>query len=409
MKNDIIIIGGGIVGLATALEIKKISPSLGMTILEKESGLAMHQTGNNSGVIHAGLYYKPGSLKALNCITGYRKLTDFCLTENIPFELCGKLVVATRPEELPRLEDLYNRGIQNGLSQIKKINATEICLYEPATRGLAALHVPYTGIVDYLQVSRKYASILEEKYGVEIHTSSCVTGIRKSAGHIEIITPSRSYGARLIINTAGLHSDHIALMDLPGLDVRIIPFRGEYYSLKEEYRSLVKNLIYPVPDPAFPFLGVHFTRRINGEVEAGPNAVFAFGREAYHKTGLNIQELSESLRWKGFRKVMMKYWKTGLGEYYRSFSKGAFTRALQKLIPEIRMEHLSPGGAGIRAQACSSDGQLIDDFLIRESEFALHILNAPSPAATASLAIGETIAGMALKKLNAPTGINGHL
>jgi L-2-hydroxyglutarate oxidase len=402
MKYDIIIIGGGIVGLATALEIKKNSPALKLAILEKESELALHQTGKNSGVIHAGLYYKPGSLKAQNCIMGYRKLTDFCSAENIPFELCGKLVVATRPEELTRLEDLYNRGIQNGLSQIKKVNAREILHYEPATRGLAALYVPYTGIVDYLQVARKYASILEEKFGVDILTSNCVTGIRKAAGQIEIITPSCNFSARLIINTAGLHSDHIALMDLPSLDVRIIPFRGEYYTLKEEYRSLVKNLIYPVPDPSFPFLGVHFTRRINGEVEAGPNAVFAFGREAYYKTSLNMQELAESLRWKGFRKVMMKYWKTGIGEYYRSFSKIAFTHALQKLIPDIRMEHLRPGGSGIRAQACSHDGQLIDDFLIRESEFALHVLNAPSPAATASLAIGETIAVRALKKLNTP-------
>ncbi|MFN8207372.1 MAG: L-2-hydroxyglutarate oxidase [Bacteroidales bacterium] len=400
MKYDIIIIGGGIVGLATALEIKRNNPAINLAILEKESGLALHQTGNNSGVIHAGLYYKPGSLKATNCLLGYRKLTDFCLAESIPFELCGKLVVATRTEELPRLEDLYNRGLENGLSRIRKINAAEIPFYEPSARGLAALHVPYTGIVDYLQVARKYASILENKYDVAIHTSCEVTGIRKAAGKAEINTPSGCYTSNLIINTAGLHSDHIALMDLPTLDVRIIPFRGEYFSLKEEYRSLVKNLIYPVPDPSFPFLGVHFTRRINGEVEAGPNAVFAFGREAYHKTNVNMRELAESLRWRGFRKVMLKYWNMGLGEYYRSFSKSAFTQALQKLIPEIRMEHLRPGGAGIRAQACSSDGQLIDDFLIRESEIALHVLNAPSPAATASLAIGETIAVRALKKLN---------
>jgi (S)-2-hydroxyglutarate dehydrogenase len=402
MKYDIIIIGGGIVGLATALEIKKYSPALKIAILEKESGLALHQTGNNSGVIHSGLYYKPGSLKALNCITGYRKLTEFCQTENIPFELCGKLVVATRADELPRLEDLYQRGLQNGLSRLRKVTAEEIPSYEPAVRGIAAIHVPYTGIVNYLLVAGKYASLLTEKYGVDIHTSCTVTGIRKTAGQAEIITPLGCYPARLLINTAGLYSDHIALMDLPFLDVRIIPFRGEYYGLKHEFISLVKNLIYPVPDPAFPFLGVHFTRRINGEVEAGPNAVFAFGREAYHKSDLNLHELVESLRWKGFRKVMMKYWKTGLGEYYRSYSKRAFTGALQNLIPEIRLDHLCPGGSGIRAQACSIDGQLIDDFLIRESEFALHVLNAPSPAATASLAIGETIARRAIQKLNAP-------
>lgn len=401
MENrfDVIVIGGGIVGLATALRIMQTRPGLSLALLEKETALAQHQTGNNSGVIHAGLYYKPGSLKAVHCLTGYRMLIDFCTTENIPFELCGKLVVASRKEDLPALNNLYERGMMNGLKQIVQVPSESIPDYESAVKGLAALWVPYTGIVDYTQVCRRFAELLQNKFGASIHTSTRAIQIKPEAGGSHIETNQGTFTAKLLINTAGLHSDRVARMEIPDLDVRIIPFRGEYYSLRPEARKLVNNLVYPVPDPSFPFLGVHFTRRINGEVEAGPNAVFAFAREAYSWSVFSLHDTLESFGWKGFRKVMRKYWQTGLGEYYRSFSKPGFTRALQKLVPSLEESQLLPGGAGIRAQACTSDGYLADDFLIRETSHSIHVLNAPSPAATASLAIGETLALKALQKL----------
>jgi L-2-hydroxyglutarate oxidase len=399
MKYDIIIIGGGIVGLATALRLLESKPDLKLAILEKEDGVARHQTGHNSGVIHSGIYYKPGSLKALNCRSGYQQLIDFCNRENIKYELCGKLIVATRKEELPILENIYKKGLENGLEKIKKLSSGEMKEYEPYAFGLQAILVPYTGIIDYLEVSEKMAEIIRTKYGADIHLNSKVTGIRLFQGYSEIEASHKVYTAKLGINTAGLYSDQIAEMNMDRVDVRIIPFRGEYYEIRKEKGHLVKNLIYPVPDPTFPFLGVHYTRMIHGGIEAGPNAVFAFKKEGYKKSDISLGDLRRSLSWKGYLKVMFKYWKMGLGEYYRSYNKNAFTRALQRLLPDIRKEDLIPGGSGVRAQACDRHGNLADDFLFVENEHIINVLNAPSPAATASLSIGKTIAKKALERL----------
>ena len=390
---DCIIIGGGIVGLATGLQLQRSHPALKILLLEKESQLARHQTGNNSGVIHSGLYYKPGSLKATNCIRGYHLLIDFCRQNEIPFELCGKIVVASTESERPLLQNLLLRGQQNGLMNLKKLTKEELREYEPHVNGLEGIFVPQTGIVDYKLVADKYGELLR-KNGAAIHLCEKVTGIKEN----EVITTTENYSTRLIINCAGLYSDKVASMTVDHLDVKIIPFRGEYYKLKKEKEYLVRNLIYPVPDPNFPFLGVHFTRMAKGGVEAGPNAVLAFRREGYKKSDINLSELAESLAWPGFQKVAKKYWRTGLSEMYRSFSKGAFTRALQKLIPEIQREDLVEGGAGVRAQACDRDGGLVDDFMIFETKNTINVCNAPSPAATASLAIGETVAKLALKR-----------
>jgi (S)-2-hydroxyglutarate dehydrogenase len=392
LKFDIIIIGAGIVGLATALKLKEKNRDLNVAILEKEAGIARHQTGNNSGVIHAGVYYKPGSLKALNCRKGYQMLIDFCDRESIRYELCGKLIVATSKDEMPSFENLYTRARENGLDKVKRLRAEEIKDYEPHATGIAALFVPYTGIIDYTEVSRKYAELFTKKYGGYIFTDSKVLKIIKTNTGFNIITSAKEYECGFVVNTAGLQSDKIAQLTEKNLDTRIIPFRGEYMVLKDEKKNLVRNLIYPVPDPNFPFLGVHFTRMINGGIEAGPNAVWAFKREGYKKTSFNLLEFHESLAWPGFRKVMVKYWRMGLGEYYRSYSKPALARALQRLVPEIRKEDLVPGGAGVRAQACSRLGGLVDDFLILEGNRTFNVLNAPSPAATSSLSIGDTLA-----------------
>lgn len=395
MKNfDAIVVGGGIVGLATALQLQRSRPGTHILLIEKEKHLARHQTGNNSGVIHSGLYYKPGSLKATNCIRGYQLLIDFCREQGIPFELCGKIVVATEEAERPLLNNLYERGVQNGLTGMKRLRKEELREYEPHVTGLEGIFVPQTGIVDYTRVAEKYGELLRDN-GAEIRLGERVSDIRKG----EVVTDHGTYSARLVINCAGLYSDKVAAMTVPGLNVRIIPFRGEYYKLRPEKENLVKNLIYPVPDPNFPFLGVHFTRMAKGGVEAGPNAVLAFSREGYKKSDIRLGELAESLAWPGFQKVARKYWRTGFGEMYRSFSKAAFTRALQKLIPEIQEGDLVEGGAGVRAQACDREGGLVDDFLILESEQAINVCNAPSPAATSSLAIGETVAGLAVKRL----------
>ena len=395
---DIIIVGGGIVGLATALNIQQKNPRLKILVLEKENEVAAHQTGHNSGVIHSGIYYKPGSLKAKNCFNGYHKLLDFCEQENIPYELCGKIIVATSKEELPQLETIYERGIQNGLKNLKKIRKEELHDYEPHVNGIAGIHVPQTGIINYKVVAEKYAEKLIEG-GAEIRLGTKVTHITPQRTHTEVITPLQAFSCKLMINCAGLYSDKVAKMSGQDLDLKIIPFRGEYYMLKPEKQYLVKNLIYPVPDPNFPFLGVHFTRMIEGGVEAGPNAVLAFRREGYKRLSIHLPELIETLSWPGFQKVVGKYWRTGFGEMYRSFSKPAFTKALQKLMPEIREEDLTPGGAGVRAQACDRNGGLLDDFLIRESKGVVNVCNAPSPAATSSLSIGETVADLALEQL----------
>ncbi|HXA02268.1 MAG TPA: L-2-hydroxyglutarate oxidase [Cytophagaceae bacterium] len=397
MKYDIVIIGGGIVGLATALKLKESKASLKIVLIEKENKLAKHQTGNNSGVIHSGIYYKPGSLKAINCINGYRQLIEFCSKNDIKYDLCGKVIVATDKKELPALENIYNRGIENGLTGLKKINRDEIFDYEPHCAGIAGIFVPQTGIIDYTEVSLKYGELFRS-LGGEIVLGEEVTGINSNGGVSEVQTKNNSYSAKLIVNCGGLFSDRIAAINGKKIDVKIVPFRGEYYEIAKEKQYLVKNLIYPVPDPNFPFLGVHFTRMVHGGIEAGPNAVFAFKREGYKKTDFSIRDFAESISWPGFRKVAMKYWRTGLGEYYRSFSKTAFTKALQRLIPEIREKDLVPGGAGVRAQACDRIGGLIDDFMIVEDQNTINVCNAPSPAATSSLAIGKTISGLALKR-----------
>lgn len=399
MHYDVVVIGGGIVGLATALNLKKAKPELRLLLLEKENSLAAHQTGHNSGVIHSGLYYKPGSLKAKNCIEGYQMLIDFCNENEIMYELCGKIVVATSTDQLASLETLYHRGVENGLLGLEKLNKEQMQAIEPHVAGIAGIKVPQTGIINYTKVSEKYAENIK-KLGGQINLGERVSSISEINGISTVVTNKGSYDTTLVVNCAGLYSDKVAqFTEKEQVKVRIIPFRGEYYEIKPEKQYLVKHLIYPVPDPNFPFLGVHFTRMVDGGVEAGPNAVLAFRREGYKKLSVDFSEFGETLAWPGFRKVAAKYWKTGLGEYYRSFSKSAFTKALQALIPEIEKDDLVPGGSGVRAQACDYDGGLLDDFSIIENKQAINVLNAPSPAATSSLAIGKTVADMALKRL----------
>jgi L-2-hydroxyglutarate oxidase len=397
MTYDTIIVGGGIVGLATALQLLRASPECRLLLLEKENQLGMHQTSHNSGVIHSGLYYKPGSLKAKNCIEGYRLLLDFCQTEGIPHDICSKIVVATREEELPRLEELRRRGEANGLAGLRTLAPAEIREIEPHCTGIKGLFVPQTGIVNFQRVAEKYAEKVRE-LGGEILLGQQVEHIVQTTGGIEVSGIRGSWSAKKLVTCAGLYSDRVARNTDPLLPLRITPFRGEYYMLKPEARKLVRNLIYPVPDPAFPFLGVHFTRMINGDVECGPNAVFAFAREGYKKTDFNLRDTMESLAWPGFWTATRKYWRAGLGEFHRSISKAAFVNALQRLIPEITSEHLVPGGTGVRAQACDRDGRLLDDFFFVENKGTIHVCNAPSPAATASLAIGASIARMVAGK-----------
>lgn len=399
MQQDVIIVGGGIVGLATALKILQKNPAFKVLVIEKENALARHQTSNNSGVIHSGLYYKPGSLKARNCIRGYRLLVDFCEKHGIPFELCGKIVVARDDQELPLLHNLYQRGEQNGLTGFRMLGKEALREYEPHVNGVAGFFVPQTGIVDYSAVAEKYGEEIRRSGG-EIALGEKVIKVIPEGAHVLVATDVKSYQTRLLINCAGLYSDKVAGLASENIGVRIIPFRGEYYKLRKEREYLVKNLIYPVPDPNFPFLGVHFTRMMRGGVEAGPNAVLAFSREGYRKSNINLRELAETLAWPGFQKVAAKYWRTGLGEMYRSFSKSAFTKALQKLIPEIQEGDLVEGGAGVRAQACDRTGGLVDDFLIIEEKQVVNVCNAPSPAATSSLSIGESVTAIALKKLD---------
>lgn len=395
--NSITIIGAGIVGLATAYKLLETQPDLKITIIEKEPDICRHQTGNNSGVIHSGIYYKPGSLKALNCRNGYKKLLEFCDQNSIKYELCGKIIVAVTKEEIPYMNNLFDRGIANGLENMKKLSADELKEYEPNVNGVAGIHVPQTGIVDYKAVGQKLKELLTAK-GVEFRFGESVKQI-KIKSKIEIKSDKNNYNSDFLISCAGLQSDRIAKMTNPDLQVRIVPFRGEYYKIKDEKKHLVKNLIYPVPDPAFPFLGVHFTRMIDGNVEAGPNAVLALYREGYNKLSFNLFDTIETFAWPGFRKVMYKYWKTGIGEFHRSFSKSAFVEALQRLMPAISGDDLKPGGAGIRAQACDKYGGLVDDFLFEEQDNVLHVLNAPSPAATSNLSIGDYIAKKVLAKL----------
>jgi len=403
---DLAIIGGGILGLATGLKILEAHPAARLLILEKEPELARHQTGHNSGVIHSGLYYKPGSLKAQGCVAGRKALIAFCEQNSVPYEICGKVVVATAEEELPRLDELYRRGVANGLQGVEIIGPERLNEIEPHTIGIKALYVPETGIIDYTKVAAAYAAKIRSGGG-EIRTSNKVTGIAERGGEIALETTSGEARARHLINCCGLQSDMVAkMMGTTGgansEEHRIVPFRGEYYKLAPAKHYLVRNLIYPVPDPTFPFLGVHFTRMIKGGggIEAGPNAVLAYAREGYRHSTINAGDLWNTVTFKGFWAMTGKYWRTGFGELHRSLSKAAFVRALQKLLPEIAESDLVPGGSGVRAQAVSASGALVDDFVIKQSRNAIHVLNAPSPGATASLAIGQSIAAMAAKNFD---------
>jgi L-2-hydroxyglutarate oxidase len=400
MQYDITIIGSGIVGLATAYKILEHKPGIKLQVLEKESGVAMHQTGNNSGVIHSGIYYRPGSLRALNCVNGYKQLLEFADRENIPYELCGKIIVATDEKERAILATVLERGLKNGLDKVRMISAGEMKEKEPYVYGIEAIDVPYAGIIDFKSVAEKFAEIIENRKGARILLNHKVLNIHTRSGYSDVVTNQGVFPTRLVINTAGLQSDEIAALTASNSHLRIIPFRGEYMTLKKEREHLVRNLIYPTPDPNFPWLGVHFTRMIKGVVEAGPNAVFAFKKEGYKKSDLSFHDLGRSLGFRGFQKTMLKYMKVGLMEYYKSYNKAAFTRALQKMLPEIRKEDLLPGDAGVRALAVDRNGEILDDFVFAENEWAVNVLNAPSPAATACLSIGDTVAEKALARFS---------
>lgn len=396
MEFEIVIIGGGIVGLATALQIIRKQPGVRIAVLEKEPEIARHQTGHNSGVIHSGLYYKPGSLKAQNCVAGAAAMVEFCKQHGIPYDVCGKVVVATDQSEIPGLEELLRRGTANGVPGVVTIGPERLRELEPHCTGVQALHVPGTGIVNYALVAKKYAELIKTGGG-QILTDCAVRAIVQNAAETVLETTRGAVkAASRVINCAGLYSDRIMRMAGQDNGLRIVPFRGEYYEIIRARRGLVKNLIYPVADPRFPFLGVHFTRRISGGIEAGPNAVLALKREGYKKTDLNLKDAVETALFPGFWKMAAKYWQSGFGEYYRSLNKGAFTRALQKLVPEIQAPDLEPAGSGVRAQALDKTGKLLDDFAIVESKQFVHVCNVPSPAATASLIIGKQIAELAV-------------
>ena len=403
-KYDVAIIGGGIIGLATAYQLTRQHPRCRVAVVEKEDSLAVHQTGHNSGVIHSGIYYRPGSQKAQFCVGGVNSLVQFCDENGIEYERCGKVIVATDESELGRLEDLYQRGTANGVPGLEMIGPGELKEIEPHAAGIRALHAPGTGIIDYKVVSNAYADKVRGNGGA-ILTGSQVLGITRSQGDLYLNTTQGSIGSKYLINCAGLYADKIARMMGVSPDVRIIPFRGEYYTIRPERSHLVKTLIYPVPNPRFPFLGVHFTRGIYGDVEAGPNAVLAFAREGYRKKDIRFSEMMGTLGYPGFWAMSMKHWKTGLGETHRSFSKRVFLKDLQRLLPEIRDEDLAPGGSGVRAQAVAKDGRMLDDFSIWESEGAIHVLNAPSPGATSSLSIGNHIVGLASQSFDLETSI----
>ena len=393
MTYDIAVIGGGIVGLSFAMQAVEQFPHLRLLILEKEAGVARHQTGHNSGVIHSGVYYKPGSLKARLCVEGAREMVEFCGRNGIPHEVCGKLIVAANTEEAGRLEDLRERGEANGLTGLRLLGPEAMREIEPHAGGVRALQVPGTGITDYALVAAKYAEIAGTR-GAELKTGAEVLGFQNSAGEIVIQTRAGDFRARYVVNCAGLYSDRIARLAGHDPGLMIVPFRGEYYDLIESRRELVRALIYPTPDPEYPFLGVHFTRRIHGNVDAGPNAVLAFRREGYRRTDFELGEAMETLTYRGFRAMARRQWKYGLAEFRRSLRKSEFVRSCQKLVPEVRNEDMTPGGSGVRAQALAPDGNLVDDFRFVPRERFLHVLNVPSPAATASLPIGREILKM---------------
>jgi L-2-hydroxyglutarate oxidase len=394
---DSVVIGGGIIGTSTALSLQENS-SQKILLIDSEKELASHQTGNNSGVIHSGLYYKPGSLKAKNCAEGRELLYNFCREYNIKFDNCGKIVVSTEENQLQSLNDLFERGIANGLSGIKKLSKDELQEYEPNVAGIAGLFVPQTGIVDFIQVTNTFAKLFIEAGG-EIKTNCKFQFFKKLNNDFILDTTDGDIKCKFIINCGGLYCDRVAKLCGVNPGLQIIPFRGEYYVLKEKKEHLIKNLVYPVPDPRFPFLGVHFTRMINGGIEAGPNAVLALKREGYTKRDFSFGDVSQMLTFTGFWKMAAKYHKMGFGEFYRSFSKKAFVKALQRLVPGIEENDVEPGGAGVRAQALEPTGKLVDDFRIVEANRMVHVLNAPSPAATASISIGRAIAKIVNKKI----------
>jgi (S)-2-hydroxyglutarate dehydrogenase len=389
-RYNVAIVGAGVVGLAVALEITQRFPHLRLLVLEKEDRVARHQSGHNSGVIHSGVYYKPGSQKARLCVTGAAAMIEFCREHGIPHQVCGKVIVATNPEELPGLEELHRRGQANGLTGLRLIGSEELRDIEPHAAGLRALVVPSTGITDYVAVCEKYAELISARSGT-ILTTAAVTGLQRSSDEVVLETTRGTFSAASVINCAGLFSDRISRMAGDPPAARIVPFRGEYYDLVPGRASLVRALIYPVPDPRFPFLGVHFTRRITGKVDAGPNAVLALKREGYRHRDFNLGDVASSLFFPGFWRMAAKHWRNGFGEFHRSLSKPAFVRALQRLLPELRQEDLVPGGSGVRAQAVRNDGALVDDFQFVSSSKILHVLNVVSPAATASLTIAKTI------------------
>jgi L-2-hydroxyglutarate oxidase len=393
LTYDVCIIGAGLVGLGVARALTETHRGVGLLVVEKEQSVAGHQSRNNSGVAHSGLYYRPGSLKARLCVEGRRRLEEFCQSRGIAFDRSGKLVIATRPSQLEPLAELERRGIANGLSGITRLDRDGLRQVEPAAIGLEALHVPEAGVVDFPGVAARLASELSDQ-GADIRTGHPVTAIDHDVSRARIRVADQEIRARVVVNCAGLQSDRVARMAGVRSDISIVPFRGEYYTLVAEAEHLVRALIYPVPDPRFPFLGVHFTRRIDGSVEVGPNAVLALGREHYRDTAPDWRELRETLRVPGFRRLVRRHWRTGMTEMIRSRSRSMYARSARSLVPEVRPEHLVPGGAGVRAQAVAPDGSLVDDFVIEEAGPTVHVLNAPSPGATASLAIGEYVAGI---------------
>ena len=392
---DVAIIGAGIIGLATGMRLLEEFPGLRAAILEKENLIAVHQTGHNSGVIHSGLYYRPGSQKARLCTSGRDELIGFCLDHNVKHEICGKVVIATRDEQLPALAELFRRGSENGVAGLQMLSPAEVKEFEPYAKCISGMRVPGAGIVDFSQVAKAYAEVFG-KNGGELFLGAQVKKVKHLDSKTLRIESSRGeFQSRVLINCAGLYSDRVARSCGMRPPCRIVPFRGEYYRIKPKSEYLVRNLIYPVPDPGFPFLGVHFTRMIDGKVEAGPNAVLAFAREGYSRTRFSPLELWDTLSYHGFWRLASKHWRTGMGEMLRSFSKSLFTRSLQKLVPAVSKDDLEPGGAGVRAQALGHDGKLLDDFVIQQTEKAVHLLNAPSPAATSSLAIARHIVAKA--------------
>ncbi len=393
-RCDIAVIGGGIVGLAVAREAACRFPHRRVLVLEKEARVGMHQSGHNSGVIHSGVYYKPGSIKARTCVEGAAAMVEFCRAHEVPYQVCGKVIVATSEDEVPRLQDLYARGQANGVPGLRLLGPEELREIEPHATGVAAMHVPGTAVTDYAKVCQKYAELLLAQ-GSEVQTASAVTGVRQGSGEVVLETAAGAVTAQWAINCAGLFSDRIARMAGEDPEVQIVPFRGEYYDLVPARAELVRALIYPVPDPRFPFLGVHFTRRIYGTVDAGPNAVLAFKREGYRASDFSLRDTWESLTFPGLWRVAARHWRMGKDEARRAASKASFVAGLQRMVPEVQDADLVPGGSGVRAQAIHRSGALVDDFQFSQSERMLHLYNVPSPAATASLAVAKAVVAMA--------------